>query len=198
MEEVAGLDFEELLGALFVLYILGSMVMGFLRRGRRPGSGDGEGPGRPGFPQVLDLEELEERLRDLAAGRRPGEGGYASSGPGPQVEPRPDAPEPAPPAVGTAPTPPAVATVRIPAVVPAAMRPEEDWADADEWAELEDGSWSEPSALPGSGTTSGVRALPPAAASLLDRDNPWQAAFVIKEVLGPPRALNPHRGRPPF
>lgn len=193
------MDFEELLGALFVLYILGSMVSGFLRRGRPAGrsseDGKGVGPGRPRFPQVLDMEELERRLRDLAEGR-PTERGGAEEPPAKPARPRPTA---SIPDIAPAPEAPTfrTETVRVPAVFPTDSEIDR-WQD-DDWDDVErDESWARsksPSERPGA---KGPAPLPPSVAAFMEQGNPWQAAFVVKEVLGPPRALSPHRGRPRF
>lgn len=202
LEEAASLDFEELLGALFVLYILGSMVSGFLRRGRQVRtSGDepsSSGKGRPRFPQVLDMEELERRLRDLAEGRPPGQRddpapfGEREAGEGTET---PVAAPPTPAGVPTEARKPRSVTVRVPAVVPAAADPD-GWAADEDWDDVRDSSWPTMQHLPKEPAASRATALPPAVLSYMERGNPWQAAFVIKEVLGPPRALNRHRGRP--
>ena len=54
------MEFDELIGALFGLYILLSILSGVLRGVR----GRGPGPGREAGPEVLDMEELERRLRE--------------------------------------------------------------------------------------------------------------------------------------
>lgn len=195
------MDFEQLIGVLFTLYILGSMIAGVVRRGRPtpPGDGEGRGPARTGLPEVLDMDELERRLRDLAGGRvgRPDPTGPAQS------------PEPS---VARTPTPSASPSASEPAVpslpqgaprpVPAATRstfPEGDrWRGAvDDWESWEEGVWEpERSRTASEGYPSKAASLPPAVEAYMRKGNPWQAAFVVKELLGPPRALYPHRNHP--
>lgn len=178
-----GLDFEELLGAIFVLYILGSMVAGFLRRGRPQRPTDEKAPGRPGLPEVLDTDELERRLRELATGRQEVQQE-------PEPHPQPVGPEVAP-AAPPAVAPPRPASVRVPAASPV-QRDELDWD------ELTDSAWADADKPRRKRRETAGTSLPPAIDDIVRRGNAWQAAFVVKELLGSPRALSPHRGRPRF
>lgn len=180
------MDFEELLGVIFVLYLLGSMVAGFFRRGRPRQSTDEKAPGRPGLPEVLDTDELERRLRELATGRR-----EARPEPEPERQPVEQEPRPqrpiAPPTV--APTPPA--PVRAPAALPVRR-------DEFGWDELSDAALQDADKQRRKRAQTAGQSLPPVIEGFVRRGDAWQAAFVMKEVLGPPRALSPHRGRPRF
>lgn len=181
------MDFEELIGVLFTLYILGSMVAGFFRRGaggRKSGS-EGRAKGT-GLPRVLDMDELERRLRELATGRRV---------PEPEPEPQAERVAASPPTTTAVPT-----KVSIPAVVSDGPKHRGgQWTvPEDGWEELPDPAWAAVEERPVSRRAAVADGLPPVVADVARRDNPWQAAFVIKELLGPPRALAPHRGRPRF
>lgn len=205
------MEFDELIGALFGLYILLSILSGVLRGVR----GRGPGPGREAGPEVLDMEELERRLREaqiLEPEEAPRPGRRA-----PETAPAPaPAPSAAPPvaqrrpAAPGAPTPePARTTLRPPSVGPSTLRP--GWASAaeDDWDaafDLEDADWAALEAeeplrrpLPAAAEPrpaekeAAPAALPAPIQAMVDQGHPWQAAFALKELLGPPRALAPYR-----
>jgi len=244
---------DELLALLFAFYIL-SWVMAALAR-RRPGPGGGSaGDDGAGPEDILDMDELERRLRRAREEMlRPPPAG-PDEGP-PPVIPRPAAPgewplgvpSPRPAAetpARTAPAPAAPVPVGAPAQggaerprMPAAMRrpatrptvrpsrPDEVFDDltlaAGDWGAgaadiplgadvldipdiagsggaLTDGPLrGQPPAAPGAGERRAAPGqLPPAAAALLARGQPWLAAVVLKEVWDAPRALRPHRAWP--
>jgi|SRR5690625_3817961 len=198
------LDFEQLIGLLFALYILGSMVAGFFRRGRSGGRGRPTGPARPGLPDVLDMDELERRLRELAGERveeyDPSEA-PASREPG-KPEPRPEL---TPPVTSAPPSPPRPA---MPPMTPAGPRPApvtrlpredmrplrdddfEGWQDDEtDWARWARGEEAFPARASDAKRPDAVPGLPPVVAAYMRQGKPWQAAVVVKEILGPPRAF---------
>lgn len=217
--------FEELIGILFVLYILGSIVAGFLRgAGGRPAQ-----PGQPPvYPEVLDMDELERRLREAREREHPPE----SRSPADEFESEPPM-RPSPErtvaatvqraseraatttmlrdseraATTTMRRAPERATFagRTPLQPSRVRDADNDWgddADDAEWEALErsegltvrPGSRNREMTPPRSGMSSGR--VPEPVQAFLERGNPWQAAFVVKEVLGPPRALSPYRTWP--
>lgn len=173
---------------MFVLYVLGSIVAGFLRgAGGRPAQ-----PGqRPMAPEVLDMDDLERQLREARDREHP--------------------PPAAPPADDWTPTvqPAAPSPVRRPD--PAAARPSTGsqpaemqvaWDDdfADDWGDGSDSEWEDAERTARRRRPERKRAgdgrLPAPVHAFLDQGNPWQAAVVVKELLGPPRALAPYRTWP--
>lgn len=184
-----------------------SVVSGIFRGARRSQSGDA--------PEVLDMDELERSLREAREGELVGEPSSPSS---PPVSP-PVAREVSAPSVGPSeperPRPSVTAARRAtPTVHPSTLAErtplQPSWVvdddDADWTADVDDAEWEamEEEGTPrrtaaGSSTPAGKAAggrLPDPVQAYLDKGRPWQAAFVVQEVLGPPRALAPYRTWP--
>lgn len=225
---------------MFVLYILGSIVAGFVRgAGGRPARPDQS----PMFPEVLDMDELERRLREArdrehppessATGSEPTESSPPAQGQSaapptsewrPTVRPtatmtgsdRPMVPQTTSTSVGrsTPQTPAAPVDGRAERSAVAGRTPLQpswvrdraydgdtdgdgaDWEEIERFEGLSDRHRTSRASvrvetihrrLPSDGR------LPSPIQAFLDEGNPWQAAFVVKEVLGPPRALAPYR-----
>lgn len=233
------MSFDDLFGLLILLYVLSSIVGGLLR-GR---GSEGRGPGQP---EVLDMDELERRLRERRARQetvKPAAQPAAEAprpAPAPAPAPRP-APAPAPMASTEAPeSRPAASTVlpAAPTVAPSAApsarplaaptakpaaptvrrslapvgstlrgavqlsrpkTPDDDWGvdmsdlDWDAVAAQEEIPRRRARRLRSATPAPKPRPLPAAIRYYLEHAEPWQAAVVLAEVLGPPRALAPYR-----
>lgn len=213
------------------MYILSSIVGGIFRGRRRGGAAGDESV----FPEVLDMDELERRLREARSQEeaaepvrelfseepRPTTVPATVPTAGPQASPaaEPTASPTAVPSAASTAAPmaaPATPTQKVPsAVKPSAIGGrtvvQPNWAqDADdEWdVGLDDADWD---TLEGDGVRThrpaGARrrpptppskrgALPEPIAAFVKDGHPWQAAFVVSEVLGSPRALAPYRTFP--
>lgn len=186
----------QLLVGLFILYILRSVFEGISRGGRagKRGPDSSEKPGLPTWSDVLDMDELERRLRELRGDEPSAESSSETfvereeryppvlSIPAP-VSPPPTS-EPATIAAPQQPAPPARRTAEA----------VDMWADDGDWDDaLLDSVWDD---VPLPATHRRDRAarrtdqLPAAVQAYVDRGTPWQAAFVLKELLGPPRGLS--------
>jgi len=210
------MSFDDLFGLLILLYVLSSIVGGLLR-GR---GSEGRGPGQP---EVLDMDELERRLRERRARQETVK---------PAAQPAAEAPRPAPapaPAPRPAPAPAPMASTEAPesrpaapTVLPAAptvrrslapvgstlrgavqlsrpKTPDDDWGvdmsdlDWDAVAAQEEIPRRRARRLRSATPAPKPRPLPAAIRYYLEHAEPWQAAVVLAEVLGPPRALAPYR-----
>src|SRR5690606_1990194 len=213
------MSFDDLFGLLILLYVLSSIVGGLLR-GR---GSEGRGPGQP---EVLDMDELERRLRERRARQETVKSAAQPAAeaprpaPAPAPAPRP-APAPAPMASTKAPesrpaaptAKPAAPTVRRSlAPVGSTLRgavqlsrpktPDDDWGvdmsdlDWDAVAAQEEIPRRRARRLRSATPAPKPRPLPAAIRYYLEHAEPWQAAVVLAEVLGPPRALAPYRVGP--
>lgn len=199
--------------------IVGGIFRGTRTAGRRE-SGDGK---------VVDMKELERRLREARAQQPAEPSTTPAREPSPQADtprwsPAPAVPDPrpAPSAATTSTTSPGKAlrpvtlpgtATAVPASRPPVARaerpvrrtlqprrlsaPEDDWGldpnDLD-WDREEMGSHGRSPTRPSPSAAAGrTPPLPAAVQRYLDREQPWQAAVVIAEILGPPRALLPYR-----
>lgn len=210
------MSFDDLFGLLILLYVLSSIVGGLLR-GR---GSEGRGPGQP---EVLDMDELERRLRERRARQETVK---------PAAQPAAEAPRPAPapaPAPRPAPAPAPMASTKAPESRPAAptakpaaptvrrslapvgstlrgavqlsrpKTPDDDWGvdmsdlDWDAVAAQEEIPRRRARRLRSATPAPKPRPLPAAIRYYLEHAEPWQAAVVLAEVLGPPRALAPYR-----
>lgn len=199
----------QLLGTLFVLYILRAILQG-LTQGKPSASKHDERGSR--WSDVLDMDELEKRLREVRStleGRpdsehiTPAEETAPLEQPAADVEPVSAEEMPA----SSAPIPPVVLfdhDQRVTSPISQRdVRPDDgldDWlsdVDDDEWDELARHGWSAERESQQFEHTAENR-LPTAIDAYMQRGKPWQAAFVVKELLGPPRALHPFGRRHRF
>lgn len=193
-----GLD--ELFSLLFFLYVLGSVLSGLLRRSAGPGAPNGteEDP-----ELVLDMEELERRLRRAREERLGRPQPPASSWDGPAGPASPFEGPMGPGSPLEAPVAPAARTVRPtaaravqpakPTVRPSTMAPSVRGVPFDD--DL-GGDWGVPAApapRPAARRRRPAAGLPPAVAAFVRKGQPWLAAVVMREILDPPRALRPYR-----
>lgn len=162
------------------------------------------------------MEELERRLREA----RRLEQAESSKGRAPAGVPAPEpVPSPAPPAAPPTvewrptvqrPTPPAAPTSppratpgRAPAVERTPLQPSGMGDRDDDWEiDVEDAEWEaveaemarRPAGREAGPERRGLEAQPPGLPAPIQAfvkgGHPWQAAFVVKEVLGPPRSLS--------
>lgn len=181
-----------------------SIVSGVLRGGRR-------GAPREDAPEVLDMDALERALREAREREQAG-------APSPERSASPDssAPTAAPRAVpSTAPSQPRWAPTVSPVdrrATPSVQRStladrtplQPSWAmdaDDDDWGiDVDDADWEaleqEEGRTPRRTAARTDPRLPEPVQAFIDKGRPWQAAFVVQEVLGPPRALAPYRTWP--
>lgn len=197
------MDFEGLIGFLFLIYFLGSIIAAVFRRERSRG----DGPKTPQtgrrrgsvFGEVLDMDELERRLRearDAAMETVEPRAAEADDDPAPEAP----APIPVPPPAAELPpvvVPPVAAPPEPRPRRPRRVFPAPTMAGDPRWETVMDDELQAEAATPPARTAAVATAdLPPAVQNALRRGKPWQAAFIMQEVLGPPRGLRPHRPGP--
>lgn len=216
------MSFDDIFVVLFLLYVLSSVLSGLVRRGAPGGrrAQDSPSDGELG-PIVLDMEELERRLRRAreATAAPPAAGG--GEGPQPVVlqgAERDSAPAARRPSGQRGPSRRGPGTER-PGERPAWSRPEptrrqsaatqaakptihpSTIAPRLRGVDFESSLGEDWDAAPGAPPERTQRpqayraggGATPAVAALLSGDNPWRAAVILREVLDAPRAARPYR-----